>query len=58
MVTNGAESFLTTTTSDTDAWEWDNDIGLANATEELEVAVSMDDSLDIPLMIGHIVPPL
>ena len=37
VVTNGAESFLTTTTSDTDAWEWDNDIGIANATDELEV---------------------
>ena len=43
VVTNGAESFLTTTTSDTDAWEWDNDIGLANATDELEVGVSIDD---------------
>ena len=37
VATNGAESFLTTTTSDTDAWEWDNDIGIANATDELEV---------------------
>ena len=36
-MTNGAESFLTTTTSDTDAWEWDNDIGVANASDELEV---------------------
>ena len=35
MTTNGAESFLTTNTSDTDAWEWDNDIGLANATDAL-----------------------
>ena len=38
VTTNGAESFLTTYTSDTDAWEWDNDIGLANATDELEVS--------------------
>ena len=37
VATNGAESFLTTNTSDTDAWEWDNDIGVANATDELEV---------------------